>query len=194
MPAIAIILTHGYADWECAFLNGVGSAYYGIKTVNVTPNRETVLSQGGLQTIPDNDLARVKPNEFDALVICGGTIWETDKAPDISQLALDFLDQRKHVAAICGGTLALAKAGILDDKRHTSNALDFLTENSKTYAGKSHYVNEVAAIVDQNVITAPGNAPAHFSAAVFRAVGIDKIAVSEFLGMLSAEHHQKLAT
>lgn len=37
MPKIAIILTNGYADWECAFLNGIGSAYYDIETLNVTP-------------------------------------------------------------------------------------------------------------------------------------------------------------
>jgi len=188
MPKIAIVLTNGYADWECAFLNGIGSAYYGIETVNVAPNDDKIVSQGGLQTMPDESLSNIKSDIFDMLVLCGGTIWGTDKAPDIKRLALEFLNEGKHVAAICGGTLALANAGILDDKRHTSNALDFLIGNSKVYNGKFHYVDEVAAIVDQNIITAPGNAPAHFSAAVFRAVGVDEKTISEFLGMLSAEH------
>ena len=94
----------------------------------------------------------------------------------------------KHVAAICGGTLALANAGILDDKRHTSNAPAFLADNAKAYRGQSQYVDIVTAVEDQHVITAPGNAPAHFSAAVFSAVGIDEKTVSEFLEMLSAEY------
>lgn len=188
MPRIAIVLTEGYADWECAFLNGIGHAFYGIDTQNVTPDGSAITSQGGLKTLPDDSLANVEPSAFDALVLCGGTIWETANAPDMKRLALSFLDEGKSVAAICGGTLALAKAGILDKRQHTSNAPDYLTTNAKTYNGKSLYVDQVTAIEDQNIITAPGNAPAHFSAAVFRAIGIDEKTVSEFLGMLSAEH------
>lgn len=188
MPKIAIVLTQGYADWECAFLSGIGRAYYGIETQNVAPDGEKITSLGGLKTSPDDSLANVKPKAFDALVLCGGSIWETDNAPDVKQLALEFLDEGKAVAAICGGTLALANAGILDKRHHTSNAPDYLTKNAKKYNGKSLYVDQVTAVEDQNVITAPGIAPAHFSAAVFRSVGIDEKIVSEFLGMLSAEH------
>lgn len=188
MPNLAILLTDGYADWECAFLNGIGSAYYGIETRNVSPGGAPIISQGGLQTTPDGSLTDVKPEAFDVLVICGGRIWETDKAPEITHLVKGFLDAGKHVAAICGGTLALANAGVLNDRKHTSNAPDFLSNGSKAYCGMSNYVNKVTAVEDQNIITAPGHAPAHFSAAVFRAAGIDENTVSEFLGMLSAEH------
>lgn len=189
MPKIAIVLTNGYADWECAFINGIGSAYYDIETVHVAPNGDDIVSQGGLRTIPDYSLNSVKPDDFNMLVLCGGTIWDTDKAPDIKELALDFLNAKKYVAAICGGTLALANAGILDDKRHTSNALEFLTGNSNVYKGQALYVDSAVAVSDGNIITAPGTAPVHFSAAVFRAVGVDEKAVSEFLGILSAEHN-----
>jgi len=188
MPRIAIVLTEGYADWECAYLNGIGRAYYGIEIQNVAPDGGKVTSLGGLMTLPDDSLANVKPKAFDALVLCGGSIWETDNAPNVKQLILEFLDEGNAVAAICGGTLALAHAGILDKRRHTSNAPDYLAKNAKTYNGNSLYVDQVTAVVDQNVITAPGNAPAHFSAAIFQAVGIDEKTVSEFLGMLSAEH------
>ena len=188
MPKIAIVLTNGYADWECAFLNGIGSAYYGVETVNVAPAGANIISQGGVQTIPDDSLEKVKVEAFDALVICGGMAWTTPQAPDLKSLAFEFLDHGKHVAAICGGTLALANAGILNNKRHTSNDLNFLTSNSKVYVGQSHYVDDPTAVIDQNVITAAGNAPAHFSAAVFRAVGVDNKAVNEFLSMLAREH------
>ncbi len=188
MSKIAIVLTNGYADWECAFLNGIGSAYYGVETINVAPIGENIVSQGGVHTIPDDSLENVKVEEFDALVICGGMAWTTPQAPNMKHLALEFLDHGKHVAAICGGTLALANAGILNNKRHTSNDLNFLTSNSTVYAGQSHYVDDPTAVTDQSVITAAGNAPAHFSAAVFRAVGVDNKAVDEFLSMLAREH------
>lgn len=188
MPKIAIVLTNGYADWECAFINGIGSAYYGIETVNVAPDNDEIISQGGLRTIPDDTLENVKPSNFDMLILCGGTIWETDKAPEIGALALSFLTQNKHVAAICGGTLALANAGILDNKRHTSNALEYLAGNSKTYKGSAHYQDGTAAVSSDNVITAAGVSPVQFSAAVFRAMGIDEKAVTDFLAMLAVEH------
>ncbi|MCR9137958.1 MAG: DJ-1/PfpI family protein [Alphaproteobacteria bacterium] len=190
MPKIVIVLTNGYADWECSFLNGIGQAYYNVETTKVTPNGDNVISMGGLKTIPDDALETIRPDAFDAMVLCGGTIWETADAPDTASLARSFLDADKTVAAICGGTLALARAGLLDDRRHTSNAAAFLTGNVDAYLGQSHYVDAVTAIDDRNVITAPGHAPARFSAAVFRAVGVDEPAVSEFLGMLSAEHSQ----
>lgn len=62
------------------------------------------------------------------------------------------------MAAICGATLALANAGILNNKRHTSNGPNFLTGNSTDYAGQSLYVDIPSAVVDQNVITAAGSA------------------------------------
>jgi putative intracellular protease/amidase len=188
MSRIAIVLTDGYADWECAFLNGIGSAYYGVETFNVAPFGAKIVSQGGVQTIPDDSLENVKVEAFDALVICGGMIWTTPQAPDMKRLALEFLDHGKPVAAICGGTLALANAGLLNNKRHTSNDLNFLISNSTAYNGQSFYVDNLTAVVDQNVITAAGNAPAHFTAAVFRAVGVDNKAVDEFLSMLAREH------
>lgn len=188
MSNIAIVLTERYADWECAFINGIGRAYYGVETVNVAPGGETITSLGGIHTRPDGSLEGVNAEEFHALVICGGMIWTTPQAPDMKGLALEFLDQKKPVAAICGGTLALAKAGILDDKRHTSNDLNFLTSNAPGYAGQSLFVDEPAAVMDQNVITAAGNVPIHFSAAVFRAVGVEHNTVDEFLAMLAKEH------
>lgn len=188
MAQLAIVLTNGYADWECAFLNGIGRAYYGLQTVNVSPSGENIISQGGITTIPDDSIENVKPDAFHALVLCGGMGWTSPETPDVKSLSLEFFDRKKHVAAICGGTLALANAGILDNKRHTSNDLNFLTSNSAIYSGQSNYVDTSTAIEDQNVITAAGNAPAHFSAAVFRAVGVDSNTVNEFLDMLSREH------
>lgn len=183
-----MVLTDGYADWECAFINGIGHGYYGIDIINATPEGKSIRSQGGLHTNSDASLKDITSANFDALVMCGGSIWATQDAPNMTPLILDFLNADKHVAAICGATLALANAGVLNNKHHTSNAKGYLTEHSGDYAGSNLYIDEVRAIDDQNVITAPGHAPAQFSAAVFGAVGIDEKTVAEFLEMLRVEH------
>lgn len=56
------------------------------------------------------------------------------------EIARALLTRHTPVAGICGATYGLARAGLLDERRHTSNALDFLT--SSGYAGASRYVDE----------------------------------------------------
>lgn len=43
------------------------------------------------------------------------------------------------VADICGGTLAIARAGLLDTLRHSSNDTGSLTRNAQDYAGSAIY-------------------------------------------------------
>lgn len=62
------------------------------------------------------------------------------------------------MAAICGATAALASAGILDDRKHTSNGSGFLELFCPSYRGAQHYVDE-PAVSDDHLITAAGTAP-----------------------------------
>jgi putative intracellular protease/amidase len=49
------------------------------------------------------------------LILPGGTAWDEGKN-----------GEGVPVAAICGATAGLARAGVLDTRRHTSNALEYL--------------------------------------------------------------------
>ncbi len=70
------------------------------------------------------------------------------------------------VAAICGATYALAAAGLLDHRRHTSNDPGYLA--SSGYAGAEHYVEE-PAVIDGDLVTATGIAPVRVRARRLRA-------------------------
>ena len=74
------------------------------------------------------------------------------------------------VAAICGATYGLARAGLLDDRDHTSNAADFLA-GVPGYGGADHY-QEARAVHDRGLITAPATAPVDFARAVFEALEV----------------------
>jgi putative intracellular protease/amidase len=67
------------------------------------------------------------------------------------------------VAAICGATEAMAKAGMLNDRPHTSNSLDYLKMMfSNHYKGEAHYVQE-PAVTDDNLISANFSSPHDFA-------------------------------
>lgn len=107
----------------------------------------------------------------EVLVVVGGTLWETERAPDIRALLNEQFQRGATTAGICGGTLALARAGLLNGRAHTSNDAGFLTRHAEGYTGQRHFVASAAAVVDDRVITAPGSAPVSFTAAVFSAAG-----------------------
>lgn len=188
MPKIAVLLTQGFADWEYALIGGTGGPFYGLDVQYFAPTVGQLRSQGGLvATVSQNliDLAKWQP---DAVVVIGGMIWEGDDAPDIGDLLTDQHAGGAVVAGICGGTLALARAGLLNAVTHTSNDLDFLPRNATGYNGAPQYCNSASALRDNRIITAPGTAPASFTAAVFEGIGMDPETVAQFKAMMAAEH------
>ncbi|MCZ4279975.1 DJ-1/PfpI family protein [Kiloniella laminariae] len=188
MTKIAVLLTQGFADWEYALIAGTGGPFYGLDIRFFTPVTGEVQSQGGLTALVSQDLDAMAQWEPEAVVVVGGMIWETDQAPDISGPLKAQHARGAAVAGICGGTLALARAGLLDELRHTSNDPDFLTRNAATYAGSAHYVSSPGAVSAGRVITAPGTAPASFTAEIFAAVGLAPETVDQFKAMMAAEH------
>lgn len=76
-----------------------------------------------------------------------------------------LIDRGVIVAAVCGATVALAYAGILDQRKHTSNGKGFLEMVCPTYKGSSNYI-DAPAVCDGNLITASGitrsNSPTRF--------------------------------
>jgi putative intracellular protease/amidase len=73
------------------------------------------------------------------------------------------------VAAICGATAGLARVGVLDQRRHTSNAIAYLKGTG--YRGTDRY-EDVPAFDDGLLITAGGMAPLEFARAIFKRLQI----------------------
>ena len=102
---------------------------------------------------------------------------------DLTSFVRTFAAVGKPVAAICAATLSLARAGLLDDHRHTSNGEGFISKYVPEYRGQRLY-QKVRAVTDGNVITANGLAPFAFAAEIFRRVAPDRendIAIYEAL-------------
>jgi len=115
---------------------------------------------GGLVITPDLDVSDLVPQDSAMLILPGADIWQDSRTEPALAKAREFVDAGVPVAAICGATFGLARAGLLDDRRHTSNDRGWLA--SSGYQGGAHYVDE-PAVEDRGVITASVTASLEFA-------------------------------
>ena len=188
MTRAITILTENFADWETALINSTARLYYGFYTQFATPGGLPVTSSGGMLVTPQLALEEIVLDELDLLMVCGGSHWQSGKAPDLGPLLRAARDNNTVLAGICDGTRVLAQAGVLDTVRHTSNSADNLLQTG--YAGAALYQDVPWAVADQRIVTAPGTAPVSFTREVLRSLGIDDDNLMAYLTMHGAEHGQ----
>ena len=94
--------------------------------VTVAESSEPILTMGGFRIVPDALLGGLEPADSDLLVLAGGDLWDSGGGEAFAALAARFLDAGVPVAAICGATAGLARAGLLNEREHTSAAPEYL--------------------------------------------------------------------
>ena len=162
---VHLLVLDTLADWEpglaIAHLNqpapGIPSRY---RVRSVGLSGEPVLTKGGLRILPELTVDQLSPFDSALLILPGADVWAEQWTDPALDKALAFVKAGVPVAAICGATLGLARAGLLDTRRHTSNAAEFLAATG--YAGSSFYVNQ-PVVEDDGVITAPATASLEFA-------------------------------
>lgn len=163
------------ADWETSFaVAGINNprfqknpGQYRVVTVGAT--RKPITTMGGLRVIPDTTLADIDSNDAAMLILPGGETWESHSNIEALDTARIFFIESVPIAAICGATFALARAGMLDDFHHTSNSRDYLLASG--YRGEKFYC-DVPAVADEGVITASGLAPLEFAREIFKTLNL----------------------
>lgn len=169
MSSVHIIVADGFADWEPGYALAEIRRSGGLAVTTVGFTTASVTSMGGLRVLPDIALADVQAAGARLFMLPGGDLWEDETAYPRAQLERVLLRLRENdipIAAICGATVAVARAGLLDDRRHTSNAKDYLIEKAPEYRGVALYEPELA-VRDRGVITASGLGPVEFAREVF---------------------------
>jgi putative intracellular protease/amidase len=137
--------------------------------VTVAESPDPITSMGGIRMIPDALLADLEPAGSNLLILPGAEMWDAGGGEAFAAAAGRFLDAGVPVAAICGATAGLARAGLLDTRKHTSNAPDYLAMTG--YAGGDQYVDE-RAVVDGDLITAGPQSPVQFARATLERLGL----------------------
>ena len=134
-------------------------------------NDGRVKTMGGLTVIPDITLDEVSVSEESLLILPGGnTLGDAKQIPVINK-AKEILLSGGAVAAICGATLTLASAGLMDERPHTSNGPGFLDMFCPSYRGRNHYVDK-SAVSDGKLITAAGTAPLEWAREILDVLGV----------------------
>lgn len=162
-----VFVFDGFADWEPASALAELRRSFGFGVKVMATGREPVTSMGGLKVAPELTLSEFQPEQAAILILPGGETWMAGEKPEISAALRAMADTGRPVAGICAATLALAHAGLLDDRRHTSNGADFIPKYVAGYRGAAHY-QRVPAVTDRGVISATGVAPIAFAAEIFR--------------------------
>ena len=167
-PAVHVLVFEGFADWEPAYALAELRRSGKRSVVAVGFDREPVTSMGGLRVIPDRVLNVIRPSEIEILILPGGNFWESPYPPaELNQVLNDLVAAHIPIAAICAGTLALGRAGLLNGRRHTSNMPGYIVNHCPDYSGGQLY-DAVPAVNDRGVITASGLAPVEFAREIFK--------------------------
>lgn len=160
MIKIYVYILDTLADWELGHVTAElnsgrffkkDAQHISLKTVS--HSKDPIRTMGGLTIVPDCLINDMIVNETSVLLLPGANTWSDQNHGTIIKKAREFLSVGAVVGAICGATAALANAGILDNRPHTSNGAGFLEMVSPDYKGQSFYIDD-SSVADNNLITA----------------------------------------
>lgn len=166
------------ADWEIGYVTAeLNSGRFFkkdapdvlVKTVGIS--KEPVKTMGGLTIIPDCVIDDIAVNDKSTLLLPGGNTWDDPKHSVIVKKAAELLSVEATVCAICGATVALAHAGLLDHRPHTSNGVGFLDMFCPSYKGQSYFVDK-PSVSDGNLITASGTGALPWAKQIIEHLGV----------------------
>jgi len=166
-PKAYLLLFAGFADWEPAhaFCEINRSGKFEVLTVGFSP--DPVISMAGLKVSPKLTIHDVNPADAAFFMLPGGDLWQEKSQEQIHKLLHALHDNDVLIGAVCAATLEIARAGLTQGTRHTSNAKAYLQSLVPGYQDGDFYVDELA-VADNNIITASGLGSVEFAREVQR--------------------------
>lgn len=166
------------ADWEPAFLlpelvsgRFLQSPDKKFHLCLCGRTRDPVTTMGGLRLIPDMTIDEIEAAPDRLLILPGSMTWLEPVQEPVLTKVRELLDSGMVTGAICGATMALANAGMLNNRPHTSNDLAVLKQLCPGYTGEKFY-QSCPAVTDGNLITASGFAAVDFAYEVMKKLGV----------------------
>jgi putative intracellular protease/amidase len=170
--AVYLLVVPGFADWEPAHALAELRRHGGYRVEVIGFSMAPVESMGGLMIQPSRSLAEVDPNDVAVFILPGGDRWErSPMEPELAAVLHRLDGSGVPLAAICGATVAITRAGLLRGRRHTSNGRAYLEKQVPDYDAGADYV-DAPAVRDRGLITASGLADVEFAAELLGELGV----------------------
>uniref|UniRef100_UPI003217430F DJ-1/PfpI family protein n=1 Tax=uncultured Draconibacterium sp. TaxID=1573823 RepID=UPI003217430F len=165
---VLLFLSQGFEAYEAAaFTDVLGwSREAGFEPVDmVTTALHTELRcYWNLIVKPELPFNQVNVDDFDALAIPGGAevagFLEDAYNERFLNLIREFDKQGKIIASVCVGALPVGKSGVLKNRKATTWDLNDTTNRRKELADWGAIVLDKQFVIDGNIITCTGPAPA----------------------------------
>ena len=177
-PFVYLYIQDTMSDWEPAYLlpELVSGRFfsspeqrYHLRLCGRTP--DPVTTMGGIRLVPDMKIGEIDPARGNVLILPGSNIWMDPNQDEVLEIVKEFLKTPMITGAICGATMGLARAGLLNNRPHTSNDLDVLKQFCPGYTGDAYYINK-PVVTDGNLVTASGFAAVEFAFEVMKILQI----------------------
>lgn len=186
---IGFVFIEKFADWEFGLLSASAVEWFGARTLALTPRGMPVVSIGGFRLAGERGQSAAENADLDAVAVIGSENWFGESPPDVTDLLASVKSRGGVVGGICAGTLALARAGLFEGRRHTSNGRQWILEKEPGYRGAEFYQDSPRAVAHGNIISAPGSAPSTFAAAFLEALYPDQTeTLAEMRKVFSSEY------
>lgn len=153
---VYVLIYEGFTQFEVVLANYFLATKGEIITVGIT--KESVASVEGFLTQPHMILGEVDLEEVDIFIIPGGSHEEIEDNHDLYSFLEKLNIKNKKIAAICSGSLHLAKVGLLEGKKYTTT----LQTKKYEFFDDKNYQDELV-VVDGNIITAKANGYVDFA-------------------------------
>jgi len=174
MINVLIPLAQGCEELEAVtIIDLLRRAQFEVTTAGLEPQPLPIKARRGTTLLPDTSLDQALKTNYDMLVLPGGLPGadHLNDDPRIIALIQQMAAADKFTCAICAAPRALARAGILQNKRATSypGTLDQMEVSGMTYTGE-------AVTIDGKIITGRGPGVAiDFALALIEALGGSKL-------------------
>ncbi|MFX1279302.1 MAG: type 1 glutamine amidotransferase domain-containing protein [Promethearchaeota archaeon] len=146
---IAFLATDGYEELEFHFprLRLIEAGY---KTELISLHRREIKGKFGYPFKPDKLIREANPNNYDGVIIPGGTTNPDHlrREPGVLKFVKELNDQKKLVGAICHAGWVLISANIIRNRKATSY---FAIKDDMINAGA--LFEDSAVVIDSNLIT-----------------------------------------
>lgn len=120
MARLLVLLADGTEEMEFVItVDMVRRA--GLEVVTAGIEKEEVIGSRGLRLRADTVLQEIHRNEFDGLIVPGGSsgVDAMCRSAEVLAAVAEFARREKMLAAICAGPKVLDAAGVLEDRTYT---------------------------------------------------------------------------